>query len=200
MTSDAAKTYRQKLKNERRRRSEAIKGFEYAVRIGNGDRLGPVLSALAATKGYPGAFRRVRGTDAPIPFREGFLGYWAHDGEHIRGQINDDLLLIDALKGLLPPYAGPDMELWRGESHFAWARRRYGLSWTSDREVATDFARMNQQWTEKGGVLLQARVPSAAIIAHVSDFGEEEYLVDRRLLPRPIVVAARYLRPAGGAL
>ena len=53
---------------------------------------------------------------------------WCHHGDHIRQSVNNDILLIDALRKLLPPYRGGDKLLYRGESAENYKRGTYGLS------------------------------------------------------------------------
>lgn len=115
-----------------------------------------------------------------------WLQFYIQWGEHTRVEVGDDLLLIRALRVLLPPYRGPAVTLFRGEGARNRHRRTYGLSWTSEREVAEDFANRDWRTSVGGSVLLQTRAPPAAIICapHRLDnrFGEREYLVDRRRL------------------
>lgn len=127
--------------------------------------------------------------------QDAFLDHWIADGDVMRGaQGSDDLVLIGALRVLLPPYSGPTMTLYRGDS--AWNRRRrtYGMSWSASPQVADEFAtnRPFPRSFQGGSVLLRAEAPPEAIIcAPGVDNGEEEYLVDRRRLGR-VEVLARY--------
>lgn len=43
--------------------------------------------------------------------RAGWLRLWLRDGDHIRQEVGDDLILIRALRVLLPRYRGPAMTL-----------------------------------------------------------------------------------------
>lgn len=61
------------------------------------------------------------------------LSMWVRWGDSWRSEVDNDLLLIDVLRNLLPPYTGEDVQLFRGESAFSRRRRTYGMSWTIDR-------------------------------------------------------------------
>jgi hypothetical protein len=82
--------------------------------------------------------------DSPQPcpetFRHSFLNVYLKYGDHIRQEVGDDLILISALRSLLPRYAGPAMTLYRGEGALNRKRRTYGLAWTSSRDVARSHA------------------------------------------------------------
>ena len=133
--------------------------------------------------------------DPPRRFREAMLGEWVRNGDYIREQSGDDLLLVGALRALLPRYAGPALRVWRGDS--AWNRRRrtYGLSWSLDRDAAEGFARGMWQTFSGGSVLLEADAPPDAIVCTIAaeqdEYGEDEILVDRRRL-KGVRVIARY--------
>jgi hypothetical protein len=54
------------------------------------------------------AFRAVSRLESVHPqMREKFLRFWIKHSDAIRGSVNDELILIDALRKLLPPYEGP---------------------------------------------------------------------------------------------
>jgi hypothetical protein len=111
------------------------------------------------------------------------LAVWVDDGQAIRDSVDNDLLLCDALRNILPPYQGAAQLLYRGEGALARRRRIYGLSWTTDRGAAESFARNN------GCVVLETLASPEAIICVSQLFIdnlrhdiEVEYLVDRRRL------------------
>jgi hypothetical protein len=56
-----------------------------------------------------------------------FLEMYEERGDQLRSAFDDDLVLLDLLHRFLPPYSGPSVELYRGET--AWNRRRrtYGM-------------------------------------------------------------------------
>jgi hypothetical protein len=95
---------------------------------------------------------------------------------------------------VLPPYKGPAITLYRGDGARNRQRRTYGLSWTSNPDVAEAFAKGLYRNSMGGSVILQADVPAEAIICHVAAdadhdrYDEAEYLVDRRRLGRVKVI------------
>ena len=135
---------------------------------------------------------------APAHLRTRFAQIWLSDGDHLRCEAGNDLVLIAGLRLLLPPYVGPAMRLYRGDS--AWNRRRrtYGLRWTADIDVARGFANGVWRTYEGGSVLLTTMatpadiisVPAAASDSRFKD--EEEYLLDRRALR--VTVLERFSR------
>jgi hypothetical protein len=181
-------------RQERQRDRAAIGEFVAASCAGDAERFAASIDLIEHTCfGWRRAMRAMVGKSCPKEFRRRFLGVWLKGGDHIRGEVDNDLVLIDALRAMLPRYTGKDKTLYRGDSAFNRKLRTYGLSWTAAREVGRGFASGLWQTFEGGSVLLQARVPKEAIIcapAHIdSRFTEErEYLVDRRLVPRVDVI------------
>jgi hypothetical protein len=107
--------------------------------------------------------------------------FWIPFGDSLRQEIKDPRF-CDWIRPLLPPYQGPPLRLFRAEHAFNLDRRTYGLSWTSDRAVAEDFAKKQIEYCGQS-VLLAADVPAEAIVCMVGDrTGESEYVVDGRLL------------------
>jgi hypothetical protein len=146
-----------------------------------------------ASRGWKRVFRGIAKLNrVNADMREAWLRIYVARGDHIRIKVEDDLLLIGALRILLPRYRGPAVTLYRGDSFWNRRRRTYGLSWTSEREVAESFANRDWRTCEGGSVLLQTRAPPSAIICapHLLDkgYGEHEYLVDRRRLGRVTVL------------
>ena len=119
-------------------------------------------------------------------FRFRFLAFWKEDGGSLRDRVDDDLLLFDLLRRFLPPYDGPALELYRGETEWNSDRQTYGPAWSADREAATCFAQDKPRLFSKGGsVLIRTTAPPAAIICAPHLLGaarpaEAEYIVDRR--------------------
>ncbi len=65
-----------------------------------------------------------------------FLRFWLRNGDAIRNEASDDLIVLDALRVLLPAYEGGEVTLFRGETSSNLERRTYGMSWTPSRELA----------------------------------------------------------------
>lgn len=107
---------------------------------------------------------------------------WHVSHHFIRELVDDDELLLDAIRVWLPPYEGPSLTLYRGENIDRLALGKIGTAWSDRVETARMFA---SGWNScgKGGVILKATVSSEAIIAgpsaHSSNWlGEREYTVD----------------------
>lgn len=93
-----------------------------------------------------------------------FLKKWLRSGDAIRSSVNCDLVLLRALRRLLPAYAGGDMVLYRGDSAFNRRRRTYGMSWSASELVADGFAQGIWRSCQGGSVVLRADVPAGAIL------------------------------------
>ena len=114
-----------------------------------------------------------------------FLHTWVM-WEHLRENVNDDDVVLDAFPKLLPPYDGPERRLYRGENTRAHQSRTYGWAWTGDIKTAQAFAR-GLQSMPIGGVVLEVDAPASAIICGVDEHEhprepEDEFIVDRRIL------------------
>jgi hypothetical protein len=118
-------------------------------------------------------------------------GVWSLHGSYIRAVTNDDLLVISALRKLLPPYRGGSKKLYRGERLKNRRQRTYGISWSSSKKVARTYCMY-------GGVLLAAQVPQEAIVIKINKgwdhFYDDEYLIDRRALGRVEVIEREGVR------
>jgi hypothetical protein len=189
---------RERVEEERRQRPAVLDAIRDGVRASDPERfVDGFLQLDLVYDGWRPAMRAIRKCPPPAArFRRWFRdNIWLPDGDHIRSETGDDLLLADALRVLLPPYRGQAARLWRGDS--AWNRRcrTYGLAWSRDAETAHDFARSRCRMYEGGCVVLETRAPAAAIICIVpasSDrYAEREALVDRRRLSC-VQVVARY--------
>jgi len=130
---------------------------------------------------------------APTEVAKGFHSVVTQRGHSIRESVGDDSVLLDALRILLPPYQGPPLLLYRGESTLRHRQRRHGFAWTGNVDIARMFASGLNATEPEGGVLLRVKASSEAIIAapsaHSIYLGENEYTVDRRQLTGIRVVA-----------
>lgn len=106
------------------------------------------------------------------------LWFWITHGLHISDSMQGDPILAEALKALLPPYAGHGHTLYRGEALDRYQRRNFGMSWTTEIDVARMFARRR----EPAGVVLKLEASPMMIFsgpsAHSEYLGESEYLLD----------------------
>lgn len=117
---------------------------------------------------------------------ERFHTEWITRGHRIRELVNDDNLLLDAIRQWLPMYTGPSLTLYRGENIERWRSNRCGFAWTDKREIAVMFARGLNAMYGEGGILLSTVAPATAIIAgpnsHSIWLNEDEYVLDIRHL------------------
>jgi len=192
MPSPAEKWLQEKIEDERRQVKSAIRAIIDGVAQ---EDLGLLLSGFEGYRylaSYSGGWKGVLRSISNLPpvsdrFRAEFVDQWTYRGDTIRSAIFDDLALVGFLRLLLPPYAGPDRRLYRGDSAFNRRHRTYGVSWTDDLTVARAFAELNLRFYELGTVVLEADVSASAIVSapveHAADHGfgdEREYVVDRR--------------------
>jgi hypothetical protein len=180
----------------------AVRAFFEATAAGDVQKLADAFDAIEFQCGWTEVMIALaRLPEISGRMKKAWLSSWVFSGDHIRSEVDNDLVLIKALWKLLPPYRGPSLRLYRGESMFNRRRRTYGLSWTSKVVIATDFARGVYQTSDGGSVLLQTDAPTAAIICaprfHTRqiNYGEFEYLVDRRKLTAVTVVERFAQRP-----
>jgi len=111
---------------------------------------------------------------------------WISYGGHIRRHVADDLVILKFLRKVLPPYEGQGMTLYRGECRFLYEKNNIGFCWTPHQKVAEMFA-SGLNSIESGGVLLEAYVPSEAILSEPNDhsknwLGESEFTCDPTLI------------------
>jgi hypothetical protein len=174
---------------DRRLGRTIVRDFVTAVRTANLSLVLDLLEQIDERSLWLSAFRAVAKVPCPDDdFRLGFLRVWVHDGNTIRDKVDNDLVLVAGLRSLLPPYSGPAVTLYRGESAWNERRRTYGLAWSANVDVARDFATTGMCRRSKGGsVLLETLAPPEAIVCAPALMGtrysEQEYLIDRRRLP-----------------
>ncbi|MGY0791839.1 hypothetical protein ACW7BJ_20930 [Azospirillum argentinense] len=179
----------------------AAKTFAEGFRDGDLQRVADALQVVEAECAWKAAFAACSRLPSVHPeARERFLEIWCRLGDSLRLEVGDDQVLLAGLRVLLPPYTGPGLTLYRGDTMWARRRRSYGPSWSSDAVVAESHAR-NRAHLRGGAVVLKTDAPPEAIIcapALLTDsFNEAEYIVDRRRL-RAVTVLRRYpqIRPA----
>lgn len=168
--------------------------FIQAVLSGDTAGLRSTISSLSESGSLNAAFRRLvrRDQRAHDDVRTEFAAHWKLWGDVLRDDLNDDLLLIDGLRLLLPAYEGSTTTLFRGDSARNRRRRTYGLSWSGSLEIARDFAVSVARRYEGGSVLLQVDAPPSAIVfspgMQHDMHGEDEFVLDRRFLSTVTVV------------
>jgi hypothetical protein len=174
-----------------------LRQIETALRDGDAKTFVNSMTTIEdkVTFGLRRAFQRIGRVKVPVPkhFRQVFLRMWLSNGDSLRSDVDDDLVLTRALRVLLPAYKGPARTLYRGDGFRNRKGRTYGLAWSSSRSVAEHFAVDRAKLYKEGTVLLVATVPPENIICNLgrrdNRYGENEYLVDRRGL-----VGVRVLR------
>lgn len=111
--------------------------------------------------------------------------FWISSGFRIASSLKGNLILVDAFRHLSPLYSGPALRLYRGELYSRHVERIYGISWTPQLSVARMFGDRRQS-IEGRGVTLEIDAAPNMIVAyageHTSWLGEEEYVVDPRLI------------------
>ncbi|MGA8650988.1 MAG: hypothetical protein WB677_10240 [Xanthobacteraceae bacterium] len=179
------------MREDRRELKAGIDAFIHAVETDDDASFDTAMEALRwhpdRRLGWRQIVRRI--STVHPNFRIWFAHFWKKDGEALRDAVDDDLVLIDLLRCLLPPYTGPAVELFRGDYASNRRHRTYGVAWSSDRSIATDFATNRiRLMPGKKSVLLRTLAPPAAIICSPHELGvaahsvEAEYIVDRRRL------------------
>lgn len=171
----------------------------------NGEHLNPLLQSPELPK-IRDSWRRELMAAIMIPpdrqeLTDAFHTQWHVSHHFIRKLLDDDGLLLDVAKAWLPPYKGPALALFRGESVDRFERGSIGSAWSDQEKTATMFAR-GLNAVGKGGVLLRAHPPAHAIVAGPSEHSanwlrENEFTVDPRLLDR--IEQVRVFPPAFGA-
>lgn len=118
------------------------------------------------------------------------LSFWNNFGLHSIGRGLKEYLphIVDAFKYLLPPYTGEGLTLYRGEVESRHECGVYGISWTPVLDKAKQFAAIRSPQEGQGIVVKIEATPTMIVAAlnqfsqHTLTLGEDEYLVDPRLL------------------
>jgi hypothetical protein len=192
---DNRNLFERRLWERNRRRKAAIKGL--ALGAMQGDLRLFYESSSEASSHYDArrvALRLLRRTDQAVHpvVQTYFAENWGHMADKWRSSINDDRLLLDTLRLLLPPYTGPAIVVYRGDASARERDGTYGFCWSGDKEVARQHAKFDfWRGCEGGSVLVEAYAPAEAVIHLLGDRTEEEYVIDRRRL-RDIRVLERF--------
>jgi hypothetical protein len=131
------------------------------------------------------AFYSLLGETSPVE-ASSVIWLWTTYGFHVASSLKGDRILVDVLKALLPPYAGPSCILYRGELESLHVARQYGIAWTPKLKVAEMFASRRDSPQERLGIVLKINASPEMILAapceHSKYLGESEYLIDPRLI------------------
>jgi hypothetical protein len=178
------------MQHDTRRRSRAIvRAVAEAVHTSDAKTF--FRAALPLLQGdrdaWPHLMRAIEGMNPSPAFRRQVLSsWWIIYGDGLRNIVSHDLMLARIMRVLLPPYRGKPLLLYRGEGFPNRQRRTYGMSWSSDLDVARSFAELHRHNYIGGSVLLETWATADAIISASQLVGdgraEAEYLVDRTFL------------------
>lgn len=180
------------LAKERRDDREGAKRLMAAAIAGDGDAFGMHYESVSEETlgGIEKFFRAVARMDSPLSdeIRREFTFQWITH-KSARGGTRHDLMIIKALRKLLLPYSGPSLCLYRGASKAEKRYGAYGISWSSDRQIAERFAEhplARMRCGAGGSAVYEVLAPPEAIVGTSCDVGdpyqEREYFVDRRRL------------------
>lgn len=119
-----------------------------------------------------------------------FERIWIGVGDQIRRTLDDDDLIVSALRRVARPYDGPPVPVWRGQSRADFDAGKLGISWALSREAASTYGRCHE-WNRRGGmVILHAVAPATAVITvprtglgAAADALLAEILIDIKQLP-----------------
>lgn len=164
----------------------AVARFVRAVASADLRALGRTFEPLEHFCQWEAALREIACQPPPsMEVREAFLRVWGSVGDALRSQVEDDLVLLDGLRVLLPPYTGRAAVIYRGESAWAHTHGTYGPAWSLDESVADHHAQKGMcRHHEGGSVVLRTHAPAEAIIVERPGTAEAEVIVDRRKLGR----------------
>jgi hypothetical protein len=189
MSSRITDPFAEQIAAERRTSRRYADAFVRACGAGDAEAVLDIAAVLAveAVDGWRLALKKM--SRAPRPSRDvqmALLRAWV-ESKSIRMHAGDDIVVLNALRVMLPPYEGPPVTLYRGDNALRARRDRCGMAWTRDIETARRFAQHERNLARLGGgVVLEALAPAAAIVSasHLSGdhYDEDEFIVDRRLL------------------
>jgi hypothetical protein len=99
---------RERIREQNQFERRVLDGFEAALRSADLHAISDSFGAIEGVCfGWKRAFRRAAKLNGlPANVRSAFLRVWVRSGDHIRSEVNDDLILIRGLRRLLPAYQG----------------------------------------------------------------------------------------------
>jgi hypothetical protein len=186
------------MRKRERQNQLAAAAFVQACKAGD---VQEMLKAVDQINGYTVAgwtdAMRMIACEVPevtLEIQQSFLWVWVQT-KMLLLTVRDHQALCAAARVLMPCYKGPPVQLFRGASADERRRRIYGVSWTTDIEIAEEFAQERREWNG-GSVVLETIAEPAAIICAVGEasghlYEENEYAVDRRHL-NSVKVVRRY--------
>lgn len=168
----------------------AVQAFKASAATGDLDEFLKAFAQVETLWIWREAFRSLRGIEVPEPFRRLFLAIYQEAGDSLRSNIDDDAVLVSALRALLPPYDGPELTVYRGAHKDERRYRRYGHAWTTDLDVARSHA--SKAYHGGSGLVLRAQAPTRSIVSAPKlenlVWHESEIVIDRRRLRNIAVI------------
>jgi hypothetical protein len=158
--------------------NRCLQEFSRALRDRDSDAAVACMRALDRLDCWHAAFAQLITDPASVVPGESVVWLWISYGFHVSASLQGDRVLTAVLKALLPPYSGAGINLYRGEAADRYQKRILGMSWTTDIQVARNFARSR----EPAGIVLKLEAsPKMGLsgpTAHSEYLGESEYLLD----------------------
>jgi hypothetical protein len=154
------------LQLDQRRARDAVAAFANAAKTGDLNALLDALAEVESVWAWKPALRACgRPASVPPQTQEAFLDLWIAGGETSRSNVGNDLILLNALKILLPPYKCGAVPLFRGEGVGNHERRTYGMSWSAVRSLAEQYAANRADRYQGSTVLVETLAPPEAILS-----------------------------------
>jgi hypothetical protein len=157
--------------------------------------LDAVFRALDRLDCWSEALRSLRVNRPTQRHAEIITSFWIEHGLSfvpmgLRGDTCE--VMVDLFRHFLKPYDGPEVTLYRGELQSRFQQGICGVAWTTNIRMANTFAVRRVPFS---GVLLKLEATPDLIVAdlkrysnHTTNIGEDEYIVDPRLILNKITV------------
>ena len=178
-------------------KNEALVRFKRYLFRQDANGLEAAMRALDRLNCWSDALRQLRLNRPAEKHGQILVSFWIQHGlSSIPMGLRDDLPdLIDTMRRFLKPYQGPPVTLYRGELEARYTNGIFGIAWTTNLTTAEMFARRRVPLQEGPGIVLKIEATADVIVAdlkrhsaHATNIGEEEYLVDPRLIRNMISV------------
>jgi hypothetical protein len=179
------------IAEERRRSRLAARALVDAARSADVEQflsaIGWVSMELDAWRLAMRGISRLGAVSAEI--HDAFLNVWIQH-KHLPLAVGDRPTMAKAARVLFPGYVGPPLRLYRGTCRRERARRLYGFSWTTQRDIAQRFGDQHSHVAERmaprstaldvGIVLETVASPSAILLLREQEgfYDEGEVVVD----------------------
>jgi hypothetical protein len=194
----------QLMREQSKREKKAVGAFITACKGDDQSAVAPALNALLKAQAFEPALREACDLGiVPFATRCEILRCFHKSWSELY-HLRDEPFVFDALGVLLPKYEGPSVRLYRGMAAEEWESKKYGFCWTSDPDIARQFAwglEYLQNSSDHDRCVIETLAPESAIISSsliVDDpYRELEYVVNWQHLGKVILVE-RYEANTGG--